>query len=87
MKGTDFIMDNTPVPSPVEIQNNPTSENTPEPKKPKKKKRRVIRTILKIIIWIIVIVVVIFLTLFLTARIAEFDTIMDMLYYIQGQLS
>ena len=80
-------MDNTPVPSPAEIQNKPAPENTQEPKKRKKKKGRVIRTILKIIIWIIVIAVVIFLTLFLTARIAEFDTILDMLEYIRGQLN
>ena len=80
-------MDNNPVPSPAEIQNNPAPENTPEPKKRKKKKGRAVRTVLKIIIWIIVIAVVIFLTLFLTSRIAEFDTILDMLEYIRGQLN
>jgi len=87
MKGTDIIMDNTPVPTPDDVQNKPASENPQNPKKRKKKKGRAIRTILKIIIWIIVIGIVIFLTLFLTARIAEFDSIMDMLNYIRGQLN
>ena len=93
MKGTDFIMENTPVPSPTDIQNKPASENTPDPKKRKKKKGRAIRTILKIIIWIIVIGVVIFLTLFLTARIAGFEGegffggIQELLEYIQRSVS
>ena len=80
-------MENTPVP-PAEEQDKPVSEQKPSDKKPKKKKKgRVGRTILKIIIWIVVIVVVVFLTLFLTSRIAEFDSIMDMLEYIRDQLS
>jgi len=80
-------MENTPVPPPTEIHIKQVSEDTPNTKKRKKKKGRVIKTILKIIIWIIVIAVVIFLTLFLTSRIAEFDTILDMLEYIRGQLN
>ena len=81
-------MENTPVPTTNDAQEKPVSEQTPNGKKTrKKKKKHVGRTILKIIIWIVVILIVVFLTLFLTSRIAEFDSILDMLEYIRGQLS
>ena len=80
-------MENTPAPTTTDGQNKPVSENAQNTRKRKKKKGRTTRTIIKIIIWVIVIAVVIFLTLFLSARIAEFDSIGDMLRYIRGQLS
>ena len=86
MKGTT-IMENTPVPSTADRQEQPAPEKSPGEKKRKKKKGRAIRTILKIIIWVVVIAIVVFLTLFLTARIAEFDSIRSMLEYIRDQLS
>ena len=50
--------------------------------KSEKKQRKAFKGFMKIIIWFIVIVVLIVSTLFLSSRIAEFDSIADMLRFI-----
>lgn len=61
-------------------------DNTPvvytDNEKPKRKKR----VLLRIIIWIVIIAVVVFLTLYLAARIADFNSIMEMIDWIKNQI-
>ena len=74
-----------PVEKPAE---KPAEKQAPSDKKPRKKKKgNALITFLKIIMWLVIVAGVIFLTLFLTSRIAEFDSIMDMLETIRGYLS
>jgi cell division septal protein FtsQ len=74
--------------APAAKQEKAVEKKVSDDKKPKKKKKsRALRTILKVIIWIVVIAIVVFLTLFLTSKIAEFDSITEMLEYIRDQLS
>jgi len=68
------------------------NENTVDVKRKEKKRdksektqRRFFKGIMKLIIWVCVIAVLVFLTLFLSSRIAEFDSIRDMIIWIRGQ--
>jgi len=49
-----------------------------------KKTKGVFGGVFRIIFWCVIIVIVVFLTLFLSARIAQFDSIGDMLRFIFG---
>jgi len=55
--------------------------------KSEKRQRSIFKGIMKIVIWVCVIALLIFLTLFLSSRIAEFDSIGDMIRYIRSQFS
>jgi len=50
------------------------------------KKKRKKRVLLKLIIWLLIIAAVVALTLFLTAKIADFDSVKDMIDWIFAQI-
>ena len=52
-----------------------------------KRQRNAVRAVMKVILWVCVIALLIFLTLFLSSRIAEFDSITDMLRFISGNIN
>ena len=49
-----------------------------------KKTKRTFGGVFKVILWIVIVALMIFLTLFISARIAQFDSIGDMLRFIFG---
>ena len=85
MRGWTFMENNSNTAPDSNEQGQQPQNKSVGKKTRRKRKNSAIRVVLKFVIWIIVIALVIFLTLFLSARIAEFDSIGDMLDYIRGQ--
>jgi len=68
----------------MENANNNTEINEQKREKNEKVQRNVFKLIMKIVLWTCVIALLVFLTLFFSSRIAEFDSIGDMIRFIMS---
>jgi len=53
-------------------------------KKSKKKQGNIFTLLIKIILWCGAVIILVFLTLFISAKLAGFDSMMDMIDFIRG---